>query len=146
MRYLTISALGLAAAVSACATTPSREAIVTGESLCAPVRFDIYFRENEARLTPAADQAITGAANVLKPCDVRRVQVLGLADATGGSAANLSLSQQRARTVAQALNVAGLPAPVFDVAAAGDAGAITAEGAAEPLRRRTEVVIDARPR
>ena len=83
---------------------------------------------------------------MLKTCDVRRVQVLGLADATGGSAANLSLSQQRARSVAQALNTAGLPAPVFDVAAAGDVGAVTTEGAAEPLRRRTEVAIDAHPR
>ncbi|MCG2663645.1 MAG: OmpA family protein, partial [Brevundimonas sp.] len=56
------------------------------------------------------------------------------------------LCRSRARTGAEARNAAGLPSPVFDVHAAGDAGATTAGGAAEPLRRRTEVVVDAHPR
>ncbi|MBA4807255.1 MAG: OmpA family protein [Brevundimonas sp.] len=146
MGYRAIWALAGVLALGACATPMRREALVTGESMCAPVRFDIYFRENEARLTDAAGQAIEAAAGVLRTCEVRRIQVLGLADATGASEANLTLSQRRARTVAQALGDAGLPAPVFEVAAAGDAGATTAGGAAEPLRRRTEVVVDARPR
>lgn len=147
MKYLAIAAVaGGMLAMGACATPMSREAVVTGESPCVPVRFDVYFRENEARLTEAAEQTVAAAAEVLRTCEVRRVQVLGLADATGAAEANLSLSQQRARTVAQALNASGLPAPVFDVAAAGDAGATTAAGAAEPLRRRTEVIVDARPR
>lgn len=146
MGYRAILALAVVVGVGACATPMRRDALVTGESMCAPVRFDIYFRENEARLTDAAGQAIEAAAGVLRPCSVRRVQVLGLADATGASEANLSLSQRRARTVAQALNAAGLPAPVFEVAAAGDAGATTQDGADEPMRRRAEVVVDAGPR
>src|SRR3989344_4096452 len=130
MKTRTILALaGGLLAVGACATPMRRDQIVTSGSPCMPVRFDIYFRENEARLTDAA-------AGVLRTCDVRSIQVVGLADATGASEANLSLSQRRARTVAQALNAAGLPSPVFDVGAAGDAGATTAGGAAGPLRRR----------
>ncbi|MDO9609231.1 MAG: OmpA family protein [Brevundimonas sp.] len=147
MKTITILALaGGMLALGACATPMRRDQIVTSGSLCMPVRFDIYFREGEARLTDAADQAIDAAAGVLRTCDVRTIQVVGLADATGASEANMSLSQRRARTVAQALNAAGLPSPVFDVGAAGDAGATTAGGAAEPLRRRTEVIVDAHPR
>ncbi|GLK48753.1 hypothetical protein GCM10017620_17260 [Brevundimonas intermedia] len=146
MNNFGIAALAGALALGACATPMRRDEIVTSGSPCMPVRFDIYFRENEARLTDAAGQAINAAAGVLRTCEVRSVQVLGLADATGASEANLSLSQRRARTVAEALSAAGLPAPAFEVAAAGDAGATTAGGAAEPLRRRTEVVVDARPR
>jgi outer membrane protein OmpA-like peptidoglycan-associated protein len=147
MKTIGISALAVGVlALAACATPMRRDAIVTSGSPCMPVRFDIYFRENDARLTDAASQAIDAAAGVLRTCEVRSIQVLGLADATGGSEANLSLSQRRARTVAQALSAAGLPTPAFDVTAAGDAGATTTGGAAEPLRRRTEVVVDARPR
>lgn len=147
MKTIGIAALAAGVmALGACAAPMRRDAIVTSGSPCMPVRFDIYFRENEARLTDAAGQAIDAAAGVLRTCEVRSIQVLGLADATGGSEANLSLSQRRARTVAQALGAAGLPAPAFEVTAAGDAGATTTDGAAEPLRRRTEVVVDARPR
>lgn len=146
MKSFAIAAVAGALALGACATPMRRDAIVTSGSPCMPVRFDIYFRENEARLTDAAGQAIEAAAGVLRTCEVRSVQVLGLADATGGSEANLSLSQRRARTVARALTAAGLPAPAFEVTAAGDAGATTVGGSAEPLRRRTEVVVDAHPR
>lgn len=146
MKNFGIAALAGALALGACATPMRRDEIVTSSSMCMPVRFDIYFRENEARLTDAADQAVEAAAAVLRTCDVRSIQVLGLADATGASESNLSLSQRRARTVAQALNAAGLPTPAFDVTAAGDAGATTAGGVSEPLRRRTEVVVDAHPR
>ena len=45
--------------------------------------------------------------------------------------------------MAAELERAGWPAPVFDVSAAGDAGATTDTGVREPLRRRTEVIVDA---
>ena len=64
----------------------------------------------------------------------------------GTSESNLTLSQRRAQTVAAALAEAGWPTPVFEVEAAGAAGATTATGAQEPLRRRTEIIVDARPR
>ena len=83
-------AKGLAAAailatgiVAACAPTPKRTALVVGESLCAPGRFDIYFVENQARLTEPAAMVLRAAAAKAKDCDVRHVRVMGLADATG---------------------------------------------------------------
>lgn len=143
---ISIGLIIAATALAGCATPMRRDAVVVGEAVCVPSRFEVYFRENQAALTAAASQAIALQAERLHDCDVRRVQVLGLADATGASEANMTLSQRRARTVAEALAGAGLPAPVFDLSAAGDAGATTASGAEQPLRRRTEVLIDARPR
>ena len=122
-----------------------RDQLVTEPQACAPKRFEVYFADSEARLTPAAREAIGMTAAQLQGCDITRVQVIGLADARGGAAANLTLSQRRAQAVAEALTGAGWPAPAFDVEAAGDAGATTG-GVNEPLRRRTEVLVEASPR
>lgn len=142
-------ALGLlAAAVSACAPGGfrNRADLIAEPSACTPKRFEVYFADSEARLTEPARQAIGMTAAQLQGCDIRKVQVIGLADARGGSEANLDLSQRRALAVAEALTAAGWPSPVFEVGAAGDAGAETGGGVNEPMRRRTEVLIDAAPR
>ena len=136
-------ALGL---LAACAPTPKRTALVVGESPCISGRFDVYFVENQARLTDAATLLLQTAADKAKDCTVNHVRVLGLADATGTVEANLSLSQRRARAVAEALTQAGMPAPAFELNAAGDAGAVNASGADELLRRRAEVFIETAPR
>lgn len=136
--------IGLAAV--GCAQTPKRSSLVVGESGCQSGRFDVYFVENQARLTDAAQLLLNTAAEKARQCRVAKVRVLGLADATGASEANMTLSQQRARAVAQALTRAGMPAPVFEVAAAGDAGAVTPSGQDELLRRRTEVIVEVAPR
>lgn len=51
------------------------------------------------------------------------------------------ISERRARAVAEALAGAGLPAPAFDIEAAGADGAVVG-GVNDPLRRRTEVLIE----
>lgn len=138
-----------AAALAGCGWTPGmrdRSEIVAEPSPCTAKRFDVYFAENEARLTSAALQAIGLTATQLQGCDIKRVQVVGLASATGGVASNLNLSEQRAIAVAEALQAAGWPAPAFEVGAVGDAGATTAAGTNEPLRRRTEVLVEAAPK
>ncbi|QDH72099.1 OmpA family protein [Brevundimonas sp. M20] len=138
-----------AAALAGCGWTPGmrdRAEIVAEPSPCTAKRFDVYFAENEARLTSAALQAIGLTATQLQGCDIKRVQVVGLASATGGVASNLNLSEQRAIAVAEALQAAGWPAPAFEVGAVGDAGATTAAGTNEPLRRRTEVLVEAAPK
>lgn len=122
-----------------------RDQLVAEPQACAPKRFEVYFADSEARLTPAAREAIGMTAAQLQGCDIQRVRVIGLADARGGSTANLTLSQRRAQAVAEALTGAGWPAPAFDVEAAGDAGA-QAGGVNEPMRRRTEVLVEAAPR
>lgn len=136
-----------ALAVAGCASTPwERSDLVTEPGVCAPQRFEVYFRDSEAGLTEAARQAIGLTATQLQACDIRKVTVIGLADARGGPDANLDLSQRRALAVAEALEAAGWPSPAFTLVGAGDAGSTTAAGANEPMRRRTEVLVEAAPR
>jgi len=141
--------LGLTAvAVSGCAMTGFKNPsdLVVEPSACTAKRFEVYFADSEARLTESARQAIGMTAAQLQGCDIRKVQVVGLSDARGGSEANQSLSERRAMAVAEALTAAGWPAPAFDVDAVGDEGAVADSGVREPMRRRTEVLIDAVPR
>ena len=145
MKRLTVLA-GLLA-VAGCAEGPwSRSELVTEPSACAPQRFDIYFRDGEAQLTDAARHAIGLTATQLQGCDIRKVDVIGLADARGGPDANLDLSERRAVAVREALEAAGWPAPAFSLMVAGESGSVAADGASEPMRRRTEVLVEAAPR
>lgn len=138
----------VAVGLSGCGVTGfmDRQAVVVVPSPCAAKRFEVYFADSEARLTESARLAIGMTAAQLQDCDIRKVQVLGLSDARGGATANQSLSERRAQAVAEALTAAGWPAPVFEVEAGGDQGAVTDAGVREPMRRRTEVLIDAFPR
>ena len=147
-RLIGFAGLAVAVGLSGCGVTRfmDRSAVVAEPSPCTAKRFEVYFADSEARLTESARQAIGMTAAQLQGCDIRKVQVLGLADARGGATANLSLSERRAQAVAEALTAAGWPAPAFEVAAVGDEGAVTDAGVREPMRRRTEVLIEAVPR
>ncbi|MFK0297719.1 OmpA family protein [Brevundimonas sp. NPDC090276] len=147
---LPIVVAGLSLMLLAGCSTPgaykTRSELVSDPAACGAKRFEVYFDQDQARLTTAAREAIGLTATQLQGCDITRVQVLGLADArTGTAASNQSLSERRARSVAEALAGVGLPAPAFEVAAAGAEGAVV-NGVNDPLRRRTEVVIEAQPR
>jgi outer membrane protein OmpA-like peptidoglycan-associated protein len=141
-----LGATSLAIGLSACAGGfPDRNTLVTRPDACATQRFDIYFAENADTLTDPARTAIALTATQLQACRIRSVKVLGLADSTGAVADNLALSERRAIAVAEALSAAGWPAPAFELTAAGDAGSMSTPGVEEPLRRRTEVVVEASP-
>lgn len=136
--------IAASAGLAACASDPFvRAGLVTPPAACRGHTFEVYFREDEARLTNPAREAVRLHARLVAPCRVRAVEVLGLASATGDAARNLTLSERRAVAVAEALVEAGLPAPRFQLFAAGDRGALTDTGTAEPLRRRVEVRIEA---
>ena len=138
-----LMALGLT--VAGCAATggyKQRSDLVSDPSTCADKRFEVYFVPDRATLTDAARMAIGMTATQLQGCQIKHVKVTGLADARSGTAAaNLSISERRARAVAEALAGAGLPAPAFDIEAAGADGAVVG-GVNDPLRRRTEVLIE----
>jgi outer membrane protein OmpA-like peptidoglycan-associated protein len=146
MAAAVVAGLGLTGCETGRGLFRERSDLVAEPAACAAKRFEVYFADGEARLTEPARRAIGMTAAQLQGCDIRRVQVLGLADARGGEAANLSLSERRAQAVVEALAATGWPAPAFDVAAAGDQGAVTGTGAREPMRRRTEVLVEAAPR
>ena len=137
------AAAGLGLVAAACASTEpkvTRDQIVMA-STCQDTTFPIYFEKGSTALTAAASQLLKEGAAQAQACTVKEVLVLGLADADGPANRNMALSRQRATSVASALAAQGLPAPAFDLEAAGSSGAVTPAGTPEPLRRRAEVVI-----
>ena len=141
----TFGALGLAAAalVLAGCETPggARGRIVQAPPACEDVTAQIYFEADSAEVTDEGRAVLSQAASSAKACKVERVKVLGLADAVGAPAANLELSKQRVASVTRTLIATGLPAGEFDLAAAGQQGAVNQDGEARPLRRRADVTL-----
>lgn len=139
--------VAIAASAAGCAQVGDGVRRVTGRSAavtapaCQDFTFPLYFRTGSDRLTPEGLQVIDTYAAQVAACPVAELRVTGLADAQGDPVANLALSQRRANTVSQILSARGYPAPSFDLAAAGAAGATTAAGRTEPLRRRAEVSV-----
>ena len=135
-----MAALGL---LGGCETVrAARDRIVRTPPACQSESVPIYFETGAADLTREGRSALLAAASRTRGCMVKGVRVVGLADAAGDPNANLELSRRRADAVAAAIAAAGLPAATFDLAAAGQAGALTPDGRAAPLRRRADVTID----
>jgi peptidoglycan-associated lipoprotein len=143
-----IFAAGAAAVLASGCTSmpPSREQLVKAPAHCVDQAVQIYFDPDSAELTREGRMVIHQAAGAAAGCRVASVEVIGLADAQGAPGANLELSKRRAAAVAAVLEADGLPAAEFKVGAAGQAGAVTPEGKAAPLRRRADVILHLAPR
>lgn len=139
---LSLTAFVALAFSAGCAATPEPAATAA----CADAAFSLYFDKGVATLTGPARELAADAARRLEGCDIRGVRVVGLADAEGPAAENLELSAARAAHVVEVFAAYGWPKPEFDIAAAGEAGAVTPSGQERPLRRRVEVFVDAGPR
>ena len=144
MRTSTIIAVAIGAglAVSGCAATNTRDQIVKAPAACDDVTVQIYFEPDSYEVTSEGQAVLNQASLQAKSCKIDRVRVMGLADAVGAPAANLEISKKRAAAVTRSLNATGLPTPEFDLAAAGQTGAVTAEGDARVMRRRADVTIE----
>lgn len=141
MRAILVSVL-FAGALGACSTAGDpRERLVRNAPACRDITVPVYFDPNVAQLTPDGRRVIAAAARQARPCRVDGVEVVGLADAAGEPAANLELSKLRAAAVAEAIVKAGLPEASFDLAAAGQAGSVTAAGELAPVRRRADITL-----
>jgi peptidoglycan-associated lipoprotein len=138
-----ILALGvLAIGFSGCASMKSaRDRIVRSPKVCQDLTVPVYFEPNDAEITREGRRVIAASAAQARGCKVDAVRVLGLADAAGDPLSNLELSKKRAASVADAVLKAGLPAAEFEVAAAGQAGAVNKEGEQAPVRRRADVTL-----
>ena len=112
---------------------------------CPDIDAEIYFEPDSDQLGPEARALVSQAAQQAAGCRVTAVEVRGLADAPGASEANLALSRRRAEAVKAALSAARLPAAQFHVQALGDADALTADGLANPMRRRVELTLRLAP-
>jgi outer membrane protein OmpA-like peptidoglycan-associated protein len=135
-----LSVIALAVGLAACTTT-ERTSLVQAPAHCVDQTVQVYFEPQSSELTKEGRAVIAAAATGARSCRVMGVEVVGLADAAGAPDASLELSHQRAASVADALKADGLPAAEFKVAAAGQAGAVTASGQARPMRRRADIVL-----
>ena len=109
---------------------------------CVDFQSSVYFEQDSAALTKEARMVLSSAQAQARGCVVTSVRVVGLADAVGTSEANLALSKKRAAAVSTSLAKVGFAKVEIDQAAVGDAGAISASGAAAPLRRRADILFD----
>ncbi|MBS0294897.1 MAG: OmpA family protein [Proteobacteria bacterium] len=151
MRALKLAvAVTLVAGLAACAQTGgfvrAHWRMVQPAHACADSSFVVYFDEGSDQLSQPARQLIRETTRVYRACNVTKVRVVGLTDATGTPDANLSLSQKRARRVAAELVREHLPSPSFDVVGAGESGAVRNDGREDPMRRRAEVFLTISPR
>jgi outer membrane protein OmpA-like peptidoglycan-associated protein len=139
------SVLGIALALGGC-QTPRGGPVARGSAACEDQAAQIYFEPASAEVTREGRAVIRAAAHAARSCAVKKVSVMGLADAAGDPAANLELSKRRAQSVTAALAAEGLPDAEFDLSAAGQAGAVNANGDARLLRRRADVILRLAPR
>jgi len=148
VRAASLAALmAAAAALAGCESAPKMHmpAFFSPPS-CADFAVAIYFEPESAAVTPEAKALIRGAMAHARRCQVSGVDVVGLADAPGASAANLQLSKDRAAAVTAALSESGLDHVDVNTTALGDEGALAHGGEVRPMRRRVNVTFHLAPR
>lgn len=136
-RVMLIAAAG--ACLAACAAVGPAQRIAN--SPCHDTPLTLYFEAGSETLTDAGRQIVALNARRMKGCKVKELKLVGLADPTGSPQVNLTLSQHRADNVLNAFVKEGLPVPKYTLLAAGQQGAVTANGAVVPVRRQVDVTV-----
>ncbi|MCO6441780.1 MAG: OmpA family lipoprotein [Nitrococcus mobilis] len=114
-----------------------------GDAIILNMPNNLTFDIDSSSLKPAGANTLTGVAMVLKEYDQTGVNVVGHTDSTGGRAHNMTLSQQRADSVASSLIIQGVAANRIRSTGVGPDDPIasnsTAEGRAQ--NRRVEITL-----
>lgn len=105
---------------------------------------DVLFEFGRAELTPAAQATARDISTVLRDYSGRRIAVEGHTDSVGGVAYNQRLSEDRARSVANALNKNGIQRSAMVVRGFGKTDPIATNSTEEGRRRnrRVEVIVE----
>ncbi len=136
-----VATAALVACVSPAARDPDRP---FDPAACYPREFSVYFEGLDTRLSREAREIIDLAVESVRGCRIQHVRIVGLADARGHEEVSEEVSIERARSVADYLaRTVGWPRESFELRATGERGAVTEEGLARPMRRRTHVTVDA---
>jgi outer membrane protein OmpA-like peptidoglycan-associated protein len=110
---------------------------------CAPKAggaYGIFFKDESATLTPAAQKLIADAAAEAKNWNPKSISVDGFAGTAGPRDTHEALSVKRAETVAAALVADGVPSTLIHrVEGHGDAGALPGVTVGE---RRVEIKLN----
>jgi outer membrane protein OmpA-like peptidoglycan-associated protein len=110
-------------------------------SPCHDTDVTLYFDTGSDALTADGKQIVEITAKRLRPCMVRDLKLVGLADPAGAPGVNVELSQRRANNVLDAFVRAGLQVPKYTLVASGQKGAISPQGVVEPVHRRVDVTL-----
>ena len=107
------------------------------------VSFTLYFIEGKDEFTEQSKQVVYGILSEIATRPVPDVLVVGHTDTVGSDQANDLLGQQRADIVRVALIRLGVPADDIHAISRGKRSLAvpTANGVAEPLNRRVEIVV-----
>ncbi len=104
----------------------------------------LFFATSSTRLTDEDQAIVREVAAAVQTGDVRGVRIAGYSDRAGNPQSNLRLSQQRARSVFDALSDAGVPREIMSAEAFGEVDPLipTADGVAEARNRRVEIYLE----
>ncbi|WP_299363203.1 OmpA family protein [uncultured Paracoccus sp.] len=132
-----------ARALQAQVTTPGVQVVNTGSSLNVILPEGVLFAVDSAAVSGPAQADLYAVARNLQQYPNSTVQVVGHTDDTGSAAYNQTLSQQRARSVANILAAGGVSPTRIVAVGRGEAQPIasnsTAAGRAQ--NRRVEIII-----
>lgn len=105
---------------------------------------DVLFEFDSSRLTRDAGRTVGEIGNVLQRVQGRTIAVEGHADAKGSESYNYRLSENRARSVADALRYEGVPAGQMRVRGYGEGRPIASNDSeiGRARNRRVEVIIE----
>jgi outer membrane protein OmpA-like peptidoglycan-associated protein len=104
---------------------------------------DVLFDTNQAQLKPGAMRNVQKLADFLKQYPQRKVMIEGFTDSTGSAARNQELSEQRARSVGNALTGMGIASDRIASRGYGPAYPAAGNDSAQgrQLNRRVEIII-----
>ncbi|MGI9437719.1 MAG: OmpA family protein [Geminicoccaceae bacterium] len=103
----------------------------------------LLFNYSSAELSPGAARKVNEAAKWIKKNPVRRVRLVGYADAVGSSGSNKVLAEARANVTAATLVELGIKPETIAIEAAGEDVLVEATGeqVSEPLNRSVGIFI-----
>ena len=103
----------------------------------------VYFALDSAELDAEDQEMLDEIATAVQAQDPASVTVMGHADRSGGEDYNMDLSEQRARTVADALAAAGIPDSAINTMGYGETEPAieTEDGVAMRQNRRTVIEV-----
>lgn len=105
-------------------------------------KFSVYFDVNQSKIKPEDYLVLDSVVSILQnPVNIRRIQINGYADTTGGAEANLALSESRTDTVANYIIGRGLSQYKNKVSTASLGEKITGKEADLNEMRRVDIVL-----
>jgi outer membrane protein OmpA-like peptidoglycan-associated protein len=116
-----------------------------GDNLAITFRTDVLFDVGSYRLKPGAYDEIDRVANILNRYPETRVQISGHTDSTGSEQSNYTLSEARARAVADALADSGVNPRRISARGFGETRPIASNATEAGRQLNRRVVLDIIP-